>query len=215
MRKNNIHDILQLAVIAIFTIMMLGLTSCSDDDKGGGENVVRVEMKCASDKPVALHGIGEKDHDGIKATYKYDKTFKTDDAQIAVSAKCDDSHALISLRVWINDKLVQEISNYGFVYTTNISLEGANSSNRRGVVRVIVSGSTDGVIYVDGLPTTDGMPIGIVGTFETVYYSTNKKFAVGCSSIDNSNKINIKVQVDGVTEVEASGYEYVSADLDI
>ena len=106
----------------IFKLICLSLLfvccSCSSDEPS--EYTVTVEVSASSDNDaVWIHGIGEHNGQGVYFQRYIKKTFVTQYASAQIIIRCDDPKILLTVKIWVNNKLVKDIVGNSYIDTGN------------------------------------------------------------------------------------------------
>ncbi len=105
--------------MAFVSAMMLG--GCSDKKKD--VNDVRFTIEANTDQPVRIYSPTDQSERGTVIRSHYESSFKTDTEVFSIKARCDDETTLITIRVWVNGKLKQEVSGNKYLTTGDIWLK--------------------------------------------------------------------------------------------
>lgn len=105
--------------MAFVSAMMLG--GCSDKKKD--VNNVRFTIEANTDQPVRIYSPTDQSERGTVIRSHYESSFKTDTEVFSIKARCDDETTLITIRVWVNGKLKQEVSGNKYLTTGDIWLK--------------------------------------------------------------------------------------------
>lgn len=90
-------------------ILLIIFGGCSKEEP---VYTVKVVAQVSDGAYARISGIKESSQNGVKFTDKLEKAFTTDYIYGAITMYCDDRKALLSLKVWVNGKLVvDEIGN--------------------------------------------------------------------------------------------------------
>lgn len=105
--------------MAFVSAMALG--GCSD--KKEVVNDVRFTIEANTDQPVRIYSPTDRSETGTVIRSHYESSFKTDTEVFSIEARCDDETTLITIRVWVNGKLKQEVSGNRHLTTGDIWLK--------------------------------------------------------------------------------------------
>ena len=106
----------------IFKLICLSLlmvcVSCSSDEPG--EYTVTVEVSASStDAVVWIHGIGEYNGQGKYFQEYIKRTFVTQFGYAQVLIRCEDPKILLTVKIWVDNKLVKDIIGNSYIDTGN------------------------------------------------------------------------------------------------
>ncbi len=120
MKKNCFAGI----VTVLIGLLFVGFASCSNDDEPAEVKDVVVSVSGTTGAPIVVTGIPDPEEVSLENTgfRSYLSKYKTDKSYVNVSAKCDDMKSRIDIKVWVNDKLVKQVSGFGGVATDNVRL---------------------------------------------------------------------------------------------
>ncbi len=105
--------------MAFVSAMTLG--GCSDKKKD--VNDVRFTIEASTDQPVRIYCPTDQNESGTVINNHYESSFKTDTAVFSIEARCHDDATLITIRVWVNGKLVKEVSGNKYLTSGTITVE--------------------------------------------------------------------------------------------
>ena len=106
----------------IFKLICLSLLivccSCSSDEPS--EYTVTVEVSASSDDvAVWIHGIGEHNGQGVYFQRSIKRTFVTRFASAQIIIRCEDPKVLLTVKIWVNNKLATDIVGNSYIDTGN------------------------------------------------------------------------------------------------
>lgn len=93
-------------------LLLFTVSSCSSDEPKTYN--VRVLAEVDSDVPGLISGIPAQGHDyGVYFTRKLETSYVSEPFYHTIGVSCKDPHALITLKIWVDGKLVvNELGNY-------------------------------------------------------------------------------------------------------
>lgn len=91
--------------------------SCSSEEPN--EYQVTIEVKVSSDATVWIHGIGENNGQGVNFQRYMKRTFAAKSGYDQIIIRCDDSEALLSVKIWVNQKLVKDTIGNSYIDIRN------------------------------------------------------------------------------------------------
>ena len=92
--------------------------SCSSDEPG--EYRVTVEVSASStDTVVWIHGIREYNGQGMYFQEYIKRTFVTQFGYAQVLIRCEDLKILLTVKIWVDNKLVKDIIGNSYIDTGN------------------------------------------------------------------------------------------------
>lgn len=111
----------QMLLIMIIAIPAMMFGGCSE--KNSNANDVRFTIEASTDQPVRIYCPTDQNESGTVINNHYESSFKTDTAVFSIEARCHDYATLITIRVWVNGKLVKEVSGNKYLTSGTITVE--------------------------------------------------------------------------------------------
>ncbi len=111
----NIFIFLMLAV-SLLSLQSL-CSSCSSDEPS--EYKVTVEVTASPTTPVWIQGIGELDGQGVYFQDYIKRTFVCKYGTDQIIVRCDDSKVLLTVKIWVNKKLVKDVVGNSYINITH------------------------------------------------------------------------------------------------
>lgn len=100
------RKIYTILVIKIFLLGLLSfIVSCSSEEPD--EYKVLVEVSASTDDDIWIEGIGQVE--GVYFQKYFKRTFYVEGRNHTIRIRCKNSKALITIRVWVNNKLVKDM----------------------------------------------------------------------------------------------------------
>lgn len=118
--KNNKTAYKKISVCLIFVLGLLLCHACSKDNPN--LNIIRVQVETNSDEPVRIYGIKDSGEIGVVIKKNYDNTFELENEGFSIEARCKDDNTLITIKVWVNGKIMSNVSGNKYLTTGYISL---------------------------------------------------------------------------------------------
>ncbi len=91
--------------------------ACSSDEPVG--YTVTVEVTSSTDDDIWIQGIGELDGRGVYFQKYIKRTFTTQYGKLNLEVRCDNPKVLITVKIWVNKKLVKDIIGNSYINTGN------------------------------------------------------------------------------------------------
>ncbi|MCI5718207.1 MAG: hypothetical protein MR292_07500 [Alistipes sp.] len=111
----------QMMIIMIIAITAMMFGGCSG--KKNDVNDVRFTIEANTDQPVRIYSPTDQSEMGTVIRSHYESSFRTDETLFSIKARCDDETTLITIRVWVNGRLVKEVSGNKYLTSGDIFLK--------------------------------------------------------------------------------------------
>lgn len=90
---------------------------CSSDEPA--EYTVTVEVTASADDDIWIHGVGELDGLGVYFQNYLKRTFTAQYGNNDLEVRCENPKVLITVKIWVNKKLVKDIIGNSYIHTGN------------------------------------------------------------------------------------------------